>query len=273
MNASRANLFLGLFIACSTCAAGCNSKQAIQFEQQAEEIVRLRGKITEANERAEAANTLLKSAIAHSEQLEKSLKDKELELENATQRFANDISQLEQLAKARADDLAIAKRKVAEVEMRLRSPAAAATPVGTWALDDDPVYRFLFFENGSGVFQYWNKGDEQWYAGFPADPKKMAPEADGRFVFTAGRNGRFFELTYSARVLKSPEITKRIPAHTTQGGLTGRTEVVQKAVYGNEERTTTLIIEAESDARLVGWQSRDTIIHRVEKDWSPRSNK
>jgi hypothetical protein len=253
-----------LFVTC-LCVVGCGGRDHLaQIKKQEKEIERLNGLLKDSDERLAVASRQLQASVDHASDVMRARDAAERACDETKQRAAEDSKRLKGQCDAVESVLLHTRRQLAELERRSRETAQPLAPNGAWVLDGDPIFRFLFFANGTGVFQRWD-GDS-WIAG----EQKVGIGGDqpmlsnGTFVFRpSGAHG-----TFELRFIRSRE---RIDYQRTHGEFLGKMEAVEK----REEKAVdvTVVMKTPDAARLVGWRAKDAVARRVEESWTPKAVK
>jgi hypothetical protein len=250
-----------LLVAACIFFAGCGGADHVaQMEMQAKEIVRLSTQLQAADERLEIASKQLQASVDHANGVERALEATEKAAEEYKRQAAEDYGRLKMQCEAIKQELASTLQRLAELDRKDRGDMPKLNPIGVWVLDGDPIYRFLFFANGTGVFQRWES--DKWRAG---DPSRYTGEgepllSDGKFIFMAGNADGTFQMHFvRSRKSFSLEPKPGSPANN-----------VVKTKRHEEPVDVTIVMSDIDTARFVGWRAEDAVAKRVEEGWNPR---
>jgi hypothetical protein len=276
MRRAMVTAVLGLIIGCS------NPQQAAQIE-------RLKSQLDDADRRLEVASEQLESAVDHAARLERAMAAAEQESAEAKREAEARSKQLARELETARSELLTVKHQLAEIARNEREEAARLSPVGVWAAGSK---RFMFFANGTGVFQVWSNG---WLEGYSRKDKReerlarsraalerakgeldgaraagsfdgaraiIGEDSSGRFNYTPnGSNGEYL-VRYRVKITRFG--LNLSAERESEGDRVSRENVEETRLVELQ-----FIVLSPDEARIIG-QGYDSIVRRVDEDWTPQ---
>lgn len=252
--------------------AGCGRADlTAQIEKQASEIERLQRQLQDADARLEIASKQLESTNEHAERLQGALAAATKAVSTQEQRAAADIALLQKKCDENARALAAAENRLAEIDRKQHEEAARLSAVGVWVRVGDPAHRFIFLENKTGVFQHWDAQKKAWQEGDKKEPGVWAGE--GTFIYRHSSANGLYELRFERKRSVMNPIDPLVELEKAKQEKSLGIRLPQSTTFREESKRVeaTFVMKAADEARIVGWQAADTVLRRVDEDWTPEA--
>ncbi len=269
MNQHCLSAYLNVSLWCVLFAGCGRAELTAQINKQASEIEKLQRQLQDADGRLEIASKQLESAGEHAERLEGALAAATKAASTHEQRAAADIALLQKKCDQNARALAAAENRLAEIDREQRQEATKLNAVGVWVRAGEPACRFIFLENKTGVFQYWDAKKKAWQEGDKKEPGEWAGE--GKFIYRHSSANGLYELRFERKRSVMSPVDPLVELEKAKREKSLGIRLPPSITFREESKLVeaTFVMKAADEARIVGWQAADTVLRRVDEDWIP----